>query len=352
MDAWLAFTLVFILSFGTSLALVPLARWLSFRFRVLSVPGGRRAEKDPMPKLGSIALVGGFTVAAIAAQVLPIPRYDAYETVRFVGLLAGGVVVFLLGVVDDVRELSYFPQAVGQILVASVAILFQIFIEYFTNPFTGLPTPSWDYTVTVLLTLLWFGMMMNTVNFLDGIDGLAAGVVFIACVMLFVHSAWVLEPPQLSVSMLPLAMAGACLGFLVYNFYPAKIYMGGGALYLGFQLGALSIIGGAKMATVLLVIGLPLMDLAWQAFNRLRHKRNPFQGDRGHVHFRLLDSGLMTHRQIALTYYVFCAFFGMLAIMLDSQLYKLIALVVMVVLIVVGFAVIARIKPLNYPPSP
>jgi len=344
---WISFLLTFLIAFGTSLALIPLAKWLSFRYKVLSNPGGRRQESQPMPKLGSLAMFGGFMVAAVVAQFLPVPRQDPYEIIRLIGLLLSGSVIFAVGVLDDIYELSYFWQAVAQILVASIAIIFQIFIEYFTNPFSGLPTEGWSYIVTVILTLLWFGTMMNTVNFLDGIDGLAGGVTFIACVMLFANSAFVLEPSQTSISLLPLAMMGACLGFLVYNFYPAQIYMGGGALYLGFQLGALSVIGGAKMATILLVMGLPLMDLAWQAFNRIRHKRNPFQGDRGHVHFRLLDSGLMTHRQIALTYYSFCAFFGVLTLVLDSQLYKFLAFGAMLLVIVIGFVIVGRIKPLH-----
>lgn len=341
------FLTTFIIAFSVSLALVPIARWLSFRFGIVSTPGGRRLEKQPMPKLGSLALFGGFTVAVIFAQMLPILRLDPYEIIRLTGLLLGGTFIFVLGVVDDLYELNFFWQALGQIFASAIAITFQIFIEYFTNPFTGQPTPEWSSLVTVTLSLFWMGMMMNTVNFLDGIDGLAGGVVFIASVMLFINSAFVVSPSQISVSLLPLALAGACLGFLVHNFYPATIYMGGGALYLGFQMGVLSIIGGAKMATILLVMGLPLMDLAWQAFNRARNGRNPFQGDRGHVHFRLLDSGLLSHRQIALGYYAFCAFFGGLTLVLESQIYKFVAFGVMIMIICLGFFAVAKLKPLH-----
>jgi UDP-GlcNAc:undecaprenyl-phosphate/decaprenyl-phosphate GlcNAc-1-phosphate transferase len=173
------------------------------------------------------------------------------------------------------------------------------------------------------------------------LDGLAIGVAFIAGAMLFVNSAFRIEPAQVSVSLLPLALMGAALGFLLYNFYPAQIFMGGGAVYLGYLLGTLSIIGGAKMATILLVMGLPLMDVAWQAVHRLSRGRNPFEGDRGHVHFRLQDIGF-SQRQIVLIYYFFCTFFGLLTLFADSQLFKFTALGVMIVLVLIGFALLAR----------
>ncbi len=342
-----SYILVFILSFGLTLLLVPVTRWLSFKLGAVSRPGGRRRERMPMPKLGGIALFVAFTLSVLMAQWLPVERLDPNEVTRLTGLLLGGVVIFIVGLVDDFYELSYIAQAAGQIIAASIAIAFKIFIEYFNNPFTGEQTPEWGMPVTVVLTLFWMGLMMNTVNFLDGADGLAAGVCGIAGVMLFLNGAFFVEPAQASVSLLHLALVGVCVGFVVYNFYPAQIYLGGGALYLGYLVGTLSIIGGAKMATILLVMGLPLMDLAWQAANRLRQGRSPFSGDRGHLHFRLLDSGLMTPRQLALGYYAFCAFFGMLTLVLESQLYKFVAFGAMLVLVVIGFALLARVKTLH-----
>jgi UDP-GlcNAc:undecaprenyl-phosphate GlcNAc-1-phosphate transferase len=147
---------------------------------------------------------------------------------------------------------------------------------------------------------------------------------------------------QVSVSLLPLALTGASFAFLLFNFYPARVFLGGGAMYLGFVLGVLAIIGGAKMATILLIMGLPVMDLTWQAFNRMRQGKNPMVGDRGHIHFRLLDIG-MTQRQIVLIYYLFCACFGVLTLITSSQLFKLIAFSTMLILIVVGFMLVAKI---------
>ena len=342
-----AFALVFNLALAVSLAMIPLARYISCRFGITSMPGGRRQEPLAMPKLGGLAILVGFLVSIALAQLLPVPRFDPYEIIRLAGLMIGSIVIFALGLIDDIYGLSYFQAFLGQILTAAIAIIFQIFIEFFNNPLTGLQTDPWPPLVTVSLTMFWLILMMNTVNLLDGSDGLAAGIAVIAGLVLFVNSAFRQSPPQISVSLLPLAMSGASLGFLIHNFYPARIYMGGSAWFLGYALGTLSIIGGAKMATILLVMGLPLMDLGWQIVNRLRHGYNPFHGDRGHLHFRLLDAGLLSPRQIALGYYAICALFGLLTLVTTSQLFKFIAFGLMLVFVAVGFIAVGRISPLR-----
>lgn len=344
MTHWLSFVVVVILAFSTTIALVPVTIWLGERWGIIARAGGRRLTEGDLrgvSKLGGLAIYGGFTLAALAAQFLPVPRFDPYEIVRFTGLMLGGSFIMLVGLLDDRYELSPVILGIAQIFAAGIAVAFQIFIEFLNNPLTGQQTEPWPYIVTVTLSMFWLGLMMNTVNFMDGLDGLAGGVAFIAGAMLFVNSAFVIEPAQVSVSLLPLALMGASLGFVMYNFYPARIFMGGGAVYLGYLLGCLSIIGGAKMATILLVMGLPLMDLAWQALNRLLHGRNPMHGDRGHVHFRLLDMGF-SQRQIVLSYYGFCALFGILTLVTSSQLFKFIALGVMLALVGIGFALLTR----------
>ncbi|MGB1286200.1 MAG: glycosyltransferase family 4 protein [Aggregatilineales bacterium] len=343
-----AFVIVFSLAFCISILLTPFAIWLSPRLGAMTEPGGRRHEEKPVPRPGGIPIFGAFFIAAIVAQFVAIPRFDDYELIRLAGLLIGTIILFVVGLLDDIYEFGWLPQYLSQIAAGAIAIAFQIFIEFFNNPLTGQQTDPWMPVVTITLSLLWLGIMMNTVNFMDGLDGLAAGVGVIACAMLFIHSAFILQPAQLSVSLLPLALMGACAGFLLFNFAPAQIYLGGGAPMLGFLLGALSIIGGAKMATILLVMGLPLMDFAWQVFNRLRQRRSPLSGDRGHLHFRLLDSGFLTMRQIVMLYYAFCAFFGALTLLLESQLFKFIAFGMMLILILIGFALLVRF---NHPQS-
>ena len=342
-----AFAIVFNLALAVSLAVAPAARYISCRFGITSEPGGRRQESLAMPKLGGLAIFAGFSggdcAGAMAAGAAlrsirnhPPGWFDHWQHRHFCA-----------GVIDDIWGLNYFQVFLAQIFSAAIAIIFQIFIEFFNNPLTGLQTDPWSPLVTVALTMFWLILMMNTVNLLDGSDGLAAGIAVIAGIVLFLNSAFRLEPAQTSVSLLPLALAGASLGFLVHNFYPARIYMGGSAWFLGYVLGTLSIIGGAKMATILLVMGLPLMDLGWQIVNRLRHGYNPFHGDRGHLHFRLLDAGLLSPRQIALGYYVICALFGLLTLVTTSQLFKFIAFSLMLVFVAVGFIAVGRISPLR-----
>ncbi len=342
-----AFVIVFNAALATALLAIPLARLLSFRFGIISVPGGRRQEPTPMAKMGGLAIFLGFTVGIILAQFVAVERQDPNEITRLAGLVLGSVVIAVLGIADDILDLNYMQIFLGQALTSAVAIAFQIFIEFFTNPFTGAQTDPWSPVITVALTLFWLVLMMNTVNLLDGSDGLAAGIALIASIVLFLNSALLQQPAQTSVSLLPLALTGALVGFLIHNFYPARVYMGGSAWFLGYALGSLSIIGGAKMATILLVMGLPLMDLGWQMVNRLRHGNNPFRGDRGHLHFRLLDSGVLSPRQLALSYYVFCAFFGILTLITTSEMFKFIAFAVMLICIAIGFIALGRSSTLK-----
>lgn len=341
-----AFLIVFCLAFSITHVLAWSMSYTGKRWGVVAKAGGRRQTEGDLrqvSKLGGVALFFGFTITAIVAQFLPIPRFDDQEIVRFAGLVLGGLLIFIIGILDDLFELSAVRLAIGQILAAGVAIMFQIFIETLNNPFTAQQVDPWPPLITITVTMLWLGLMMNTVNLMDGLDGLAGGVAFIAGTMLFINSAFVLEPTQTSVSLLPLALMGTSLAFVLNNFYPARLFMGGGAFFIGYLLGTLSIIGGAKMATILLVMGLPLMDLAWQATNRLRQGRNPMHGDRGHVHYRLLDMGF-SQRQIVLAYYFFCAFFGVLTLITASRLFKFIAFGVMLLLIAAGFVLVARMN--------
>ncbi len=338
-----AFFITFVIAFSVTTMVMPLMIRLGIRHGIVSKAGGRRineADERGVSKLGGVAVFLGFTIAVILAQFLNVPRFDPQEVIRLVGLLLGGVLMCAVGVLDDKYELNPVQLGGAQIIVAGVAIFFQIFIETFNNPLTGNQVDGWPYLVTVTISMFWLGLMMNTVNFMDGLDGLVGGIATITGVVLFIHSAFILN--QISVSLLPLALAGASFAFLLYNFYPARVFLGGGAMYLGYVMGVLAIIGGAKMATILLVMGLPLMDLAWQVANRLRQGKNPMVGDRGHIHLRLLDMGL-TQRQIVSIYYLFCACFGVLTLITSSQFFKFVAFSTMVLLIAVGFMLVARL---------
>jgi UDP-GlcNAc:undecaprenyl-phosphate GlcNAc-1-phosphate transferase len=233
--------------------------------------------------------------------------------------------VFIFGLLDDRYQFPSRPQYIAQFVSALIALVFIIFIERINNPFS----PSqivFSWPIVAALTIFWFMGMINTVNWLDGLDGLAAGVSAIMAAFLTIH---MIREGQLSVALLPVALLGATIGFLPYNFNPAKIFMGSsGSYFLGWALAALGIMGGAKVATVLLAMGLPIMDVAWLIYHRWKRGGRPGFNGRDHLHHRLLDIGF-TQRQIVLAYYAWCVIFGTAALVLENRLYKLIAMIVL-----------------------
>ncbi len=324
-----AFGLIFAISLVLSIAFAPLAQRLGLQLGVADRPGGRRQHHGVIPRLGGIAMYVGFTVAVLATLLLPQswlpPRLDPNELRRLTGLLLGTTAVFMFGLVDDWRQFPSRPQYVAQFLSSLIAIAFIIFIERINNPL-GEGQIVFPWPVVWALTIFWFMGMINTVNWLDGLDGLAAGVSAIVAAFIAVH---MIREGQYSVALLPVALLGATLGFLPFNFHPAKTFMGSnGSYFLGWAVAALGIIGGAKVATVLLAMGLPILDVAWLIYNRWRMGGKPRFNGRDHLHHRLLDIGF-TQRQIVMGYYAFCGLFGALALLLENRLYKLIALMVL-----------------------
>jgi UDP-GlcNAc:undecaprenyl-phosphate GlcNAc-1-phosphate transferase len=337
--------LIFAVAFGLAFVLTPLAGWLGRRYGLVDLPGDRRKHEGAVPRLGGLALYLPFVVALILTLVLPQewlpPRQDPNELTRLAGLLLGSTFIFLCGLCDDKWELGPVLQLIGQVVAALIAIVFLVFIERVMNPFTDrLTIFPWPFTVA--FTLFWIVGMINTVNWLDGLDGLAAGITAIVSAILAYH---MYREGQYSVVPLPLALLGCSLGFLPYNFHPARVFMGSsGAFFLGFAGATLSIVAGAKMATILLVMGIPIMDVAWQIFNRLRRGRSSLKADRGHLHYRLLAMGL-SQRQIVLLFYLFCAAFGVLALVISSRLYKLFALLALGLVTLLVLLAVTRRAP-------
>jgi UDP-GlcNAc:undecaprenyl-phosphate GlcNAc-1-phosphate transferase len=260
------------------------------------------------------------------------PRNDPNETRRLGALLAGSLFCVVVGFLDDRFQWPSAPQYIAQWIAALIAGVGLIFIKHINNPFgegfifgpDGLP-----WWLVWPLTIFWFVGMMNTINWLDGLSGLVAGVAAILCIVLAIHMLYYAQPPQLSVAMLPLALLGAALGFLPLNFIWPRIFMGStGSYFLGFAIAALGIIGGARLATVVFVLGMPILDVAWLIWDRWRRGVAPGQGGRDHLHFRLLDRGL-AERTIVYGYWLFCAAFGALTLLVDQRFVKLVALVVL-----------------------
>lgn len=324
-------------AFVLTLLLTPPAGWFGRRLGLVDRPGGRRLHQGIIPRTGGLAIFGGFFLTVLLTLLLPEllpsewvgwlpPRNDPNETRRLIALLAGSLFCVLVGFLDDRYQWSTTPQYIAQLVAALIAGVGLIFIKHINDPFgsgflfgpDGLP-----WWLVWSLTIFWFMGMMNTINWLDGLSGLVAGVTAILCIVLAIHMLYYADPPQLSVATLPLALLGAALGFLPLNFIWTRIFMGStGSYFLGFAIAALGIIGGARLATVMFVLGLPALDVAWLIWDRWRRGVGPGQGGRDHLHFRLLDRGLR-ERTIVYGYWAFCAAFGALTLLVDQRLIKL-----------------------------
>ncbi|MBI3242052.1 MAG: undecaprenyl/decaprenyl-phosphate alpha-N-acetylglucosaminyl 1-phosphate transferase [Chloroflexi bacterium] len=313
-----------LLAFLTSAILSALGTLLAIRFGhrfgLVDMPGGRRKHGGPVPRIGGLGIFVGFFAAA-AWLYFFAPLNDEHR-LPLGGVLIGTVLAFVFGLVDDWKELRAGPQFVAQVVVALIAIAATVWIQEVTLPVIGFQ--HFPPLITYPLTILWITGMMNTVNFLDGLDGLAAGVAAIASLLFAIHMN---NLGQTRIALYAVAFAGACLGFLPFNFSPARIFLGSaGAMVVGYGLATLSILAPARVATALLVMAVPIADTAWQIVNRWRSGRSPFSGDRGHLHFRLVDMGF-SPRWIVVAYWSFCALFGALSLLVESRLSKLIAFV-------------------------
>jgi UDP-GlcNAc:undecaprenyl-phosphate GlcNAc-1-phosphate transferase len=335
--AWWPFVLVFGLALLVALAGTPLAAAWGRKQGLVDLPGPRRRHRGAIPRTGGLALFAAFMAGALLAQWLPVPRQDPNELVRFVGIVVGTTFLFVVGYIDDRFELRPGPQYLAQAVAALVAILCLVFIERVMNPFTD-KLLVFPYPLVVVLSLLWIMGMINTINFLDGVDGLAAGVGAIVSAVLAVH---MLREGQYSVALLPLALLGATLGFLPFNLPPARIFLGSGSMVLGYAIATLGIAAGAKVALLLLVLSIPIIDVAWLIVSRLRAGQSIGHGDRRHLHFRLLDLGF-DRRRVLLFYYSYCILLGAAALLIDSRLLKLIVLLFLGVATLFFLAWLAR----------
>lgn len=278
---WVSLGTSLVISWALSATTTPLiAKWATSH-GFLDFPGGRHIHHRAVPRLGGVAI--WFAVMVSSTFLLGFNP-------SLLGLYLGLTTLFVVGLVDDIHPLSSIVKLFAQVLAGSFLILFGVTVSNLTNPFGGtiLLSPEID----ILVTLLWIILVVNTINLFDGLDGLAGSIsattaIAIASVSLL---AIVNQP---TTAQLATIVLGACLGFLVYNWHPAKIFMGDSGSYsLGFLLATLSIISGGKLATAALVLGLPLIDTIWIVLRRLRAGKLPWSADRDHLHHRLIDKGL------------------------------------------------------------
>jgi UDP-GlcNAc:undecaprenyl-phosphate GlcNAc-1-phosphate transferase len=334
----------------------PLVKRIALKTGAMDIPRPpRNLHKNPTPKLGVLAVFISFVLSIGVYWVSSGIDHHIVPVKFLVGILIGVVLLMIGGFLDDKYDLSpkvlwLFPAA------ASFAVVFSgigIGITFLSNPFgdpINLSSSLLGVPISGIVMWFWLMGMMFTTKFLDGLDGLVSGIGLIAGLTLFFLSLSerVNQPITASFAII---LCGALAGFLIYNFNPASIFLGdGGSLFVGFILAVLSIILGGKIATAFLVMGIPILDVAWVIVRRLYYKRSPFIGDRSHLHFRLLDLGF-TQKQTVLILYALSAVFGFTALFLQN-FGKLIALGVLFLLMIalaVGIVIMYKRKHPHIP---
>jgi UDP-GlcNAc:undecaprenyl-phosphate GlcNAc-1-phosphate transferase len=298
--------IVFVVTLATSLLLTPLARGVGVRLGLVDHPRPGELQRWPRSRTGGYGLITAFVLGLLVSLFL-VPRSDTEEWYRLTGFVVGLLVVIVVAFFDDRLRIGPFPQLAGQVLAALLPVPFGLMVADVSNPLGQIvPLPL---VVAVPFTVLWVVGMINTLNWLDTMDGLAGGVALIAALVLLART---IDLGQYSVAVLPLALVAACLGFLPFNFNPARVFMGtSGSMFLGYALAMLAIFGGAKLATAAMVLGLPILDTAFVIIQRLHAGRSPFHGgDDAHLTHKLFKRGWSV-RRIVLTLYAACLALGL-----------------------------------------
>lgn len=324
---WLLYIAAFASAFAITLVATPFAKWVSIKSGAIDFPKDRGVHTKPMPRMGGIAIVLGFTIT-----VFMVHYFDAsMGQKQFVGFMIGAIMIAGLGVVDDMKNLPAKFKFCVQIVAALIVIFSGTQIQVVLWPMT---TALQRFSVPI--TLIWIVGVTNAVNLIDGLDGLAAGVSSIAALSLMVLC---IMTGSTTAVVLTAALAGACLGFLPRNFNPAEIFMGDtGSTFLGFVLAVTSILGVFKgyallaLSVSILCVGLPVFDTIFAMLRRMAKNQPIMQPDRGHFHHRLIDRGF-TQRQAVLILYGVSVFFGMFAIFISFKDSRIIVVVLLTVII-------------------
>jgi UDP-GlcNAc:undecaprenyl-phosphate/decaprenyl-phosphate GlcNAc-1-phosphate transferase len=332
----------------------PLVRRLAVRFAFIDRPSDRKVHPKPTPTLGGLALWFAVLIGLGVAYTLPAFRSLFEGSSEPLGVAVAGTVIVALGGYDDVRGLSVPAKVAGQVLAAGILLLYGVQLLYF--PFPGLGVLSLSADLALPLTLLWVLAMVNAVNLIDGLDGLAAGVVAIAAAAFFIYAQEAGQPiwngPS-PASLLSVVVAGAAVGFLPHNFNPARIFMGdSGSMLLGLVLAAATVSGVGRtdaptnpdlaalaipVAIPLLVLAVPFTDVAFAIVRRVRRGRPVTRPDKEHIHHQLLEIG-HSHRNAVLLMYLWSALLAGSALAITYVRSRLLAvsLLVLVALVLVG----------------
>ena len=322
--------LAFMIALGVALFLTPVVISFARRTGALDAPDARKVHVRPIPRIGGIGIYAAFIVSVLVQ--MSISDFSPEIMTSLWGLLAGGTIIVAIGIIDDYRDLPAKVKLLGQILAACVLVIgFDVRIDVITDPLGDFIYLEY---FAIPATIFWVVGLTNTVNLIDGLDGLAAGVSSIAAVTIFLVA---MEEGIPFVAMITAALAGAAIGFLYYNFNPARIFMGDtGSMFLGFMLAGISVIGAVKSAATIalivpiLALGLPILDTTFAIVRRARNHRPIFKPDKGHLHHRLLAHGF-TQKQAVLLMYVVSALFGLCALALTAVSTQAALLIILIV---------------------
>jgi UDP-GlcNAc:undecaprenyl-phosphate GlcNAc-1-phosphate transferase len=340
----------FLLTFFLSVFLTGFFRSLGQKLKIMTTPRTRDIHKKPIPRIGGLAIFISFFLVSL---IWFIVGHSGIEK-HVVGIWLGSAFLVLVMFYDDIRGLKAWQKLLAQIVATGFIIASGIGINTLTNPFGGAALNLNSVYIPILtyhgityhfslwsdlLTIVWLVGIMNIINFVDGVDGLAGGVSAIAAITIFMLSSTLL---QTSTALIAIVLAGAIIGFLVWNFPPAKIFMGDtGSMFLGFVLGALTLVSGGKLATVFLVLGFPIVDGLIVVFGRIKRRENPFTTpDKTHLHHRFLKAGF-SQRESIVSMYLISVAFAWVALRSNTE-NKIIASFVLI------FAVFLLTRLLNY----
>lgn len=295
------------------LATTPLAARLARAVGAVDQPSDRRIHREPTPRLGGLAILAGFLVPVV--YFLP-----ADPTAR--ALIIGAVLICALGAVDDIWGLSPAVKLLGQVACAAVPVSAGLTIDHITLPFLGVGDLG---PAQYPLTILWFVAIVNMINFSDGMDGLAAGITALGATTFAILAA---SLGRADPAIMAAALAGACAAFLVFNFHPAKVFMGdAGSMLLGFVIAGVSVSGVMKSAAAvavvapLIVLAIPILDTSFVIMKRLKHGLPVYNADRSHFHHRFFTIG-WGQRKTVLALYCWCALMGAVALLLRFVPYR------------------------------
>jgi UDP-GlcNAc:undecaprenyl-phosphate GlcNAc-1-phosphate transferase len=311
----------FLVAALVSLLATPSIRQYVRDHRILDQPGARRVHDRPLPRGGGVAVVLAFVVVGGALALIrdSLPGVAIARPLpggQLLGLFGGAILATVIGALDDRFDLRARWQFLGQLALAGVAVLAGITVQFIGNPF-GSDNIQFIAPIGIAFTTIWIVGMINSLNFIDGLDGLSSGIALIAAITLGVLSLTV-QVNQPLVAVLCFVLGGGLLGFLRWNFHPAVIFQGtAGVMFLGYTLAVLAILGSAKVVVALLVLAVPIIDTFWVIVRRVSARRSPFSPDRGHIHHLLLDLGL-SHRSTVLLIYVVCATLGLMSLFVSS----------------------------------